>query len=417
MNSHKSSRFECPSSSLMLRDLLKHARGVLWSCLVLAVAAHIGSSALATFQVEKQTAKPLTTKFVKREPRLTKPLEMKKRPQPKRRRIQRKMISVKAKVSRRDVSKRVRPVEVIASLAKPRGSVRRAIQSVAEDMDPQTVAARILSTKEVENAVDTSLEMLDIDAMDTGKYYAMVVQDQDDKRTIKGFLHLGLVYSTQKEEKTLLFGNPITFIRHVVDAMNNYTEIKTDVSGYFSMDDEELLKVPWVFFNIEGESFWLTSSEALGLGTYLKGGGFLFSETGWAHRWDDLTGQHVGELHSIRNMFEESLELVGHKYGKDWTYEVFPSDHPMYHCYFDMDRAPAVWNDNPEARRAASDVPVRGAVIDGRVVGVIETGDYERWLNRKDMDGTRHLHFFVNMVVFALTQEGGITNQVMHTVR
>ncbi len=55
---------------------------------------------MGSFREDQRTVKPLTTKFVKRQPRLTKPLEMKKRPIPKRRHLQRRMISVKARVNR-----------------------------------------------------------------------------------------------------------------------------------------------------------------------------------------------------------------------------------------------------------------------------------------------------------------------------
>ena len=42
-----------------------------------------------------------------------------------------------------------------------------------------------LDPKDVESRMDMSLEMVDIVALDTGKYHAMVVQDPYDKRSIK----------------------------------------------------------------------------------------------------------------------------------------------------------------------------------------------------------------------------------------
>ena len=56
--------------------------------------------------------------------------------------------------------------------------------------------------------------------------------------------------------------------------------------------------------------------------------------------------------------------------------------------------------------------------IDGRLVGIIETGDYERFVaGASGADGTRHKQFMVNTVIFALTQEGSITNRVMDAIR
>ena len=58
------------------------------------------------------------------------------------------------------------------------------------------------------------------------------------------------------------------------------------------------------------------------------------------------------------------------------------------------------------------------AQINNRLVVVHTTNDYgcawNRWLNR---DYPSALRFGVNLIVFALTQEGSITHQVMDAVR
>jgi hypothetical protein len=61
---------------------------------------------------------------------------------------------------------------------------------------------------------------------------------------------------------------------------------------------------------------------------------------------------------------------------------------------------------------------LEGVTINNRLVVVHTTNDYgcawNRWLNR---DYPSALRFGVNLVVFALTQEGSITRQVMDAVR
>ena len=57
------------------------------------------------------------------------------------------------------------------------------------------VGQTICGAKKTQDVVDLSLEMMDIDAPDTGKHQAMVVQDPTDKRNIGGFVHLALIYS------------------------------------------------------------------------------------------------------------------------------------------------------------------------------------------------------------------------------
>ena len=78
------SRFDCPSVSLDLRSLLNRMQDALWTGLGFALVIHLGLSQLRGYGQEQRAAKPFTTQFVKRQPRLTKPLEMKKRPRPKR---------------------------------------------------------------------------------------------------------------------------------------------------------------------------------------------------------------------------------------------------------------------------------------------------------------------------------------------
>ena len=115
------SRFECPSLSFGLRSLLR--RRTVAIGLAVSVALHSALTSLRVLKAEEQTARPLTTQFVKRQPRLTKPLELKKRPQPKRRRVERTMVAVKARADRREVSSRIRPAGVLGSLARPRTAI------------------------------------------------------------------------------------------------------------------------------------------------------------------------------------------------------------------------------------------------------------------------------------------------------
>ena len=77
----------------------------------LAMVLHSFLSQATAVREQASAAKPLTTQFVKRAPRLTKPLELKKRPRPRRRTMQRKMVSVQAKLSRTKQSPAFQPVE------------------------------------------------------------------------------------------------------------------------------------------------------------------------------------------------------------------------------------------------------------------------------------------------------------------
>jgi len=409
------SRFDCPSGPLDLGNLIARSRKALWLAFSIAVLIHLGITQVKISQEESKAIRPLTTKFIKREPRLVKPLELKKRPKPKPRPMRRKVVTVKAKVSRREMFRTATPtMRVLDSLARPRGKVARTVPFEPVRLERYVGSAVIEGDREPEEKIDMELEMLDIEALDTGRYKAMVIQDPVDRRKIKGFARLGVVYCIRQKNLTM-FQLPIQLVRKVIVAMNKLTGVRTEMAGYYAFDSEELLKVPWVFFNIEGSAFELARSEAMNLGRYLTGGGFIFAETGWAHNWTQTGGEHFGELMSVRNMIRDALATVGKQQDRNWMFEVLSPDHPIYHSYFDFDRAPPTWKaDSPEEWSAKGSDPVRGINVEGRLAGLVETGDYERWINAED--SVRHKQFFVNTIIFALTQEGSITQQVMSHV-
>ena len=50
-------------------------------------------------------------------------------------------------------------------------------------------------TRTAENRIDMALDMLDVNALDTGRYHAVVVQNPNDKQGLKGFIKLARVHS------------------------------------------------------------------------------------------------------------------------------------------------------------------------------------------------------------------------------
>ena len=98
------SRFDCPSGPLELKKLVEKTMKVFWVALGVALGIHLGITQVRFAQDDERAVKPLTTKFIKREPRLVKPLELKKRPKPSPRPMRRTLVMVKAKMSRREMA-------------------------------------------------------------------------------------------------------------------------------------------------------------------------------------------------------------------------------------------------------------------------------------------------------------------------
>jgi hypothetical protein len=269
-----------------------------------------------------------------------------------------------------------------------------------------------------------ALEMLGIESLDTGQFHAVVIQNPHDKREIAGFFHLAGVYShgMDREQQVRNFGVPNGAIRvlpNIVLAVNRYTDIKARLGKAYCLDSRELLRIPWALITSH-LVFTLPAAEAENLGRYLLSGGFLFADD------DSITRGHDGDV-GLRNMFKDGLATADKLFGKDWGFEELPHSHALYHCYFDFDGPPA---GNDVVRGwwtvAAGHVGIHepyemeGVHIDGRMVGLMSNKDYtEHWLGTAAdvRQNTRQMQFTVNTIIFALTQEGSITHQLMAGMR
>jgi len=423
MSAH--TRFDCPSAPLALRSLLKRAREPLWLGLGLAVAAHGVLSQLSAQSQRHKAAKPLTTQFVKRQPRLTKPLEMKKRPQPRQRRLRRTTVAVKAEADRQQGVGVFVPAQVLYALARPHVRLGRAATFDAAVFDPRSVAQVIEGGKEPKSIMDMSLEMLDIGDLDIGNYHALVIQDAGDKRSIRGFCHLAIA----KLRDAFPEAGDYSFERHALPGflrlsiiMNTDTDIKTDVLGRVNLDDADLFKVPWLFLNAR-RSFRLTDAELRNLGGYMMRGGFVFSDGVGVLRATNWSPGLVALYRSLMDALKTQ--------GVEAALEVLPDTHPVFHCYFDFD-GPPIGGDGAFVH-GSSDVYrivpyLEGVQVDGRLLATFSRKDYSHaWTywgpdnflgygDWKTWDPIQPLRFGANTIIFALTQEGSITNRLMDSV-
>ena len=119
---------------------------------------------------------------------------------------------------------------------------------------------------------------------------------------------------------------------------------------------------------------------------------------------------------------------IGLSKGRAWEYERLPKHHPVYHCYYDFDTPPygldlhmyKLWMQGAASLCDPVAEYLEGIVLDGRLWILFSQKGYTLGIHDgayHKNDITRMLQFCVNTLVFALTQEGSITNQVMDTVR
>jgi hypothetical protein len=407
------------SRTTPLDTIQKHPRLLIWSA-VYSIVVHIVTYEIVSWlsiAEEKITLpiqffeqpRPVTTRFYVRPPALATQMRLRKRPAP---RVSGLTASTDISVERsallagggtgsKDLVLKA-PIVAGAGLVGGGGAIR-----VGEQMAKVTISVDVGTVmKEPEHRIEMKEQLLDLNTLDTGRYHAMVVQDPTNKQKIRGYFHIALAYSPRMTERTVegmkggtgeLLFYPFA-LPHLAEAMNQYTNIKTDFIGRISFDSRELLETPWIF--IPGIAFSPTESELENLGRYLISGGFVFADDGSPH---------------IRRLLRDALAKVG----KPFQPIRLTSEHPIYHAFFDFDAPPRV--DNSMSRIDY----LEGVEVDGRLAIVMNFHSMAHAWNNSDIlfnantvrNNVRSLQFGVNAVVFALTQEGSITHRVMETVQ
>lgn len=352
--------------------------------------------------------RPVTTRFYVRPPALATQMRLRKRPIPRTASL---VASTDISVERSALlagegGVGSKDLVLKAPIAAGVGLVGGGALRVGEQMAKVAINVDVgMVMKEPEHRIEMREQLLDLTTLDTGRYHAMVVQDPTNKQRIRGYFHIALAYSPRMTERTVegmkggtgeLLFYPFA-LPHLAEAMNQYTNIKTDFIGRISFDSRELLETPWVF--IPGIAFSPTDSELENLGRYLVSGGFVFVDN----------GDH------IRRLLRDALAKVD----KPFRPIRLTSEHTIYHAFFDFDAPPRVGTTGSRIDY------LEGIGVDGRLAVVINFhGMADAWNNADILfnantvrNNVRALQFGVNTVVFALTQEGSITHRVMETVQ
>jgi hypothetical protein len=389
-------------------------RVLLWSLLISLVFHTI----LVFYHIElperaKPPRKPISVKFVQRAPRLSKALELMKRPVVVQRQLTKKITRPQSVTPRSMRTASVHGGTALASLARPGEVVDRDLAPDQLVLGPEIIAGAVEASKEPEVA-SLGEDLLDVSDMDTGRYRAQIVVNPNDKRDIKGYFHMDLV--RYKTSHTDFGGDPDwntspRAMQNLAEYLETYTDIKVDIQQRFTLDDGNLIrmKVPLIFvmghYQLE-----YNQAEAKNLGEYLRAGGFLLVDDSYF-----LKGGPFDT--SARAMIRDAL-------GADANFETLPNDHWLYHCFFDFNGPPA--GDDvarPYPGRGVKNIydHLEAVFLDGRMAVLFSNkslnnawnGDWR--VNPASLGGpindTRQMQFGVNILVFALTQPGGFAQQ------
>ena len=400
-----STRFASPVSDFNLDEIVSRLRMTFLVSVALAALLHLAIVGLNPFdEATAKAPRPMTTKFIKREPRLTKPLELRKVPQPKRQMARREVQLAAARMDQVQATASFNTRSIIASHVGGSGIILLGQQgnfaNTTLTLEPTLTAMSITSTRASEHRIDMALEMLDVNSMDTGRYQAMVIQDATDKQAIKGFVKMAQVMSSRAlAGGTSGYGAVllnVDVVDRLRDVLNEYTGLKADFVGLITFDDPRLLEIPIIL-----PQGLPNETEMANLADYLLAGGFVLGD--------------------VVNAYGEGLEKYANLVrGKDFWTERLPEDHPVYTAFFDL-KGGMPFGYSPSLSQGKSGVRpwnyLTGHFVKGRMAGITPGDGGWGWQNDdRGGNSTRQLQLAVNIIIYALTQEGSITQRLMQMV-
>ena len=322
-----------------------------------------------------------------------------------------------------------------------------------------------------EDHLDLKMELLDVDALDTGRYRALVLQDPNDKRKLRGFVHFTAVsVPSIVESLGEIFSGRCVPIGSAVDigdvvwpdcrpssnvhALASLAAELEKQSGVRAVVDENvdllsprMLSSPFILLTSLAE-FQPTEAEMANLGLYLTSGGFAYVEQVGVDEHDWFAGNYP-DLAGLRYLVRGALESQGLHEGDDWNFEPLQMDHPLFHSFYDFSSIPTnYWlATHVDIRGESRGVPgvlqqprddqippyLEGIHLNGRLVLVYSQQNYRDFWNRRPeraltkppqnrLDTHNHVPFHkpssepairlgINLVVYALTQEGSLARR------
>ena len=431
----------------------------LQSCLALSLALHL----LVIFGLthrERVTQYPvlpqIMLKFTKRPPpqrTLTRRQRPRERPLVRRPALQAAPV---AAVRPAPSASRPLPVFKSSALRLPTASLPDQLVLPVPDfparhIGPQMRAGALEGTRQGADEIDLSLELMDVQALDTGRHRAMVVVDPQDRRKLKGFLYMSGIYSPsieraeyseQAENSQVRWYHQMPrrlverrMLQGLADKMTAETQVHVEVRDAVRLDDPHLLQVPFILLTVD-TPFEFTEAEAANLGMYLTGGGFLFVDI-MRFLWPNYSDDEL-DIPAVRSLIRASFQAVGYQEWKDWKFTRLEITHPLYHCFYDVNSLPRGMRDMNFVV-GGQDYPPRtpdyleGIVVGDQLVGVYSMRGYaDFWagIGRELMDwslannAVNHSSLFsaeeplvynlgVNLVVYALTREGSLARQLV----
>ena len=288
-------------------------------------------------------------------------------------------------------------------LSSPRAAVLGLSLMLAGCVSLPQVTSQLQSAPPPATEAASPFDSLSTDYERSGQFQAMVrYENPADPQSIQGFVHLGQIQSMRVNQAGAAGGGANTGeqlrqLDALVYALETFTQVRADVAPSLTYADPRLLDLPIVLpLSPPNES------EMEHLSRYLMEGGFVLS---FGMPFD---------------AFREGLEKYAHLvWGQEMWTEYLTESHPLFTAYFPLKGVPRTERAlTPEDTSAQQEGSPRvrqdrmlGLFVKGRLAGV-EFYMPPRPVGRTEQyEDTAQSQLAVNIVIFALTQEGSLTRR------
>ena len=264
----------------------------------------------------------------------------------------------------------------------------------------------------VQEMLSLERELLNVGDLDFGRFKAIIITDPENKKNIRGFFNMTIVDYDLADKNVDRF--PLA-VEELMRYVRDHTQIKAKIQGTtLRFSDDRIHKAPLLYMTGNSAIVQLSDTEKANLGEYLRGGGFLFAEDIRQNNTEtnNLTGTEAGVVgtpfdRQFKALVKDPLVL-----GTDGAkFQKIPKSHSLYYTFFDFQDGP------PMGGAAGGNVfDLEMLELRGRVAVLFSDLNISWYWGQSGATAReRGLQFGVNLIVYALTQPGGISNVTQYT--
>ena len=281
------------------------------------------------------------------------------------------------------------------------------------DFDQVEMVAVTETAAPVQEMLSLKHELLNVGDLDFGRFKAIIITDPENKKNIRGFFNMTVIDYDLADKNVDRFP---TAVEELMRYVRDHTQIKAKIQGTtVRLSDDRLHKAPLIYMTGNSGIVQLSDTEKENLGDYLRGGGFLFAED---IRWNDpdtqtLAGTEAGVVGTtFDRQFKAIMKdpLVLGTDGSKW--QKVPKTHSLFETFYEFQDGP------PMGGASGGNVfDLEMLELRGRVAIVFSDLNISWYWGQTGADVARErgLQFGVNLIVYALTQPGGIANVTQYT--